>query len=54
MICYKDNILWMNPGSPTYPGKKHKFGSLGTVGIIEIIGNDIFPIIVNLKNYKID
>ena len=31
LVCWYDGILFINPGSPTYPGRRHKPGSLGTL-----------------------
>lgn len=36
LIEWKDGVLFINPGSPTYPGRKHVRGSLGTVALLEI------------------
>ncbi len=36
LICYYDGVLLVNPGSPTYPGRKHRPGTLGTIGLLEI------------------
>lgn len=36
LICWYDGVLFINPGSPTYPGRRHKPGSLGTVGWLEV------------------
>ena len=36
LVCQWDDALMVNPGSPTYPGKRHRRGSLGTVGILDI------------------
>jgi putative phosphoesterase len=36
LICYYDGVLFVNPGSPTYPGRRHRAGSLGTIGLLEI------------------
>ena len=38
IVTYWDGVMIMNPGSPTYPGKRHKRGVLGTLGILEIDG----------------
>ena len=40
IVTYWDGVMIMNPGSPTYPGKRHKRGVLGTIGILEIDGED--------------
>jgi len=44
-----DGVLIMNPGSPTYPGKRHKRGSLGTIGILQVDGEDATGRIVDLE-----
>ena len=36
LVERKDGVLFINPGSPTYPGRKHVRGSLGTVALLEI------------------
>jgi putative phosphoesterase len=36
LICYYDGVLFINPGSPTYPGRRHRPGALGTMGLLEI------------------
>jgi putative phosphoesterase len=38
LICLRDGVLLVNPGSPTYPGLRHPPGSLGTVGLLEVQG----------------
>ena len=48
IVTYWDGIMIMNPGSPTYPGKRHKRGVLGTLGILEIDGGDAAGRIVEL------
>ena len=48
IVTYWDGIMIMNPGSPTYPGKRHKRGVLGTLGILEIDGEAAIGRIVEL------
>ena len=48
IITYWDGIMIMNPGSPTYPGKRHKRGVLGTIGILEGDGKAAIGRIVEL------
>ncbi len=36
LICRWDGALLVNPGSPTYPGRQHARGTLGTIGLLEI------------------
>ena len=48
LICYRDGVLLVNPGSPTYPGRRHRPGSLGTVGLLEVLGATATVRLVNL------
>jgi len=36
LICFRDGVLLVNPGSPTYPGRRHPPGSLGTLALLRI------------------
>jgi putative phosphoesterase len=36
MVCYWDNVLMVNPGSPTYPGRRHRRGELGTIAFLDV------------------
>ena len=38
LICRWDGVLLINPGSPTYPGRRHNRGSLGTIALLDING----------------
>ena len=49
MVERKDGVLFVNPGSPTYPGRRHTPGSLGTVAILDIQDGEITPRIVDLE-----
>ncbi len=49
LVMYWDGVLIMNPGSPTYPGSRHKRGVLGTVGILQIDGEEATARIINLE-----
>ena len=48
MVEWREGVLFVNPGSPTYPGRRHRPGSLGTVAIMDINGDEIDARIVNL------
>ncbi len=50
LICCWDGILLVNPGSTTYPGSRHPRGSLGTIGILEIDGEEATARIINLES----
>lgn len=50
LLCEKQGIMFLNPGSPTYPGSKHVSGTLGTVAILDIQGKVILPRIIQLEN----
>lgn len=52
LICYYDGVLLINPGSPTYPGKKHQPGTLGTVGLLEIRNGAVDVQLVNLSRCR--
>lgn len=39
LIAVHQGVLFVNPGSPTYPGIRHKLGALGTIGIMDIHPN---------------
>ena len=49
LLCHWDGVLMVNPGSPTYPGSHHPRGSLGTIGILEIDGEEVAARIINLE-----
>ena len=48
MVERREGVLFVNPGSPTYPGRRHATGSLGTVAILDINDDEIEARIVNL------
>ena len=50
LVLWKHGILWMNPGSPTFPGKHHLPNDLATVGVIKITGTEIDACIIDLKD----
>lgn len=48
MVERREGVLFVNPGSPTYPGRRHRPGSLGTVAILDIDDDEINARIVDL------
>ena len=50
MVERREGVLFVNPGSPTYPGRRHTPGSLGTVAIIDITDDEINARVVNLAS----
>lgn len=46
---WRDGILFVNPGSPTYPGRRHRPGALGTVALLDVDAGRIAARIVNLS-----
>ena len=48
MVEWREGVLFVNPGSPTYPGRRHRPGSLGTVAILDINDDEINARIVDL------
>ena len=49
LICYCDGLIFINAGSPSYPGRRHIPGSLGTLGILDIVNGSVDLRIINLK-----
>ena len=49
VVCRWNGVLMVNPGSPTYPGKRHRRGALGTVGLMEIGGEETNVRIIDLE-----
>ena len=49
LVCEQEGVMFLNPGSPTYPGSKHAVGSLGTLAILDIRGKVIQPQIIDLE-----
>jgi putative phosphoesterase len=39
LIAVREGVWFVNPGSPTRPGLRHRTGDLGTIGILEISGD---------------
>ena len=48
LICMYDGVLLINPGSPTYPGRRHRPGSLGTLALLEVNGRSVSVEMVQL------
>ena len=49
LVCHWDGLLIVNPGSPTYPGKRHRRGALGTVGMLAVDGEEATAQIIDLQ-----
>ena len=49
LVCHWDGVLMVNPGSPTYPGRQHARGTLGTIGLLEIDGEEANARIIDLE-----
>ena len=49
LICRWDEALIINPGSPTYPGRRHRRGALGTIGLLEIKAGECIARIIDLE-----
>jgi uncharacterized protein len=48
LICSYQGVLFINPGSPTYPGRRHRRGSLGTIGRLDVSGELVQARLINL------
>ena len=49
LVCVCDGVLIVNPGSPTYPGRRHARGSLGTLGLLEVDGRTASVRLIDLE-----
>ncbi len=54
MAEWNEGVLFVNPGSPTYPGRRHAPRSLGTVAVLHISGGEITATIVDLASENND
>ena len=50
LVEWRGGILFINPGSPTYPGRRHPTGNLGTIAMMDISEDSIDARIINLPN----
>lgn len=48
LVEWRDGVLFVNPGSPTYPGRRHAPGTLGTIALLEVNDGAIAARIVDL------
>ena len=51
LICYCDGVLLVNPGSPTYPGRRHPTGSLGTLGLLRLTRGAVDVRLIDLGTF---
>lgn len=52
LVCHWDGVLLVNPGSPTYPGRRHQRGALGTIGLLEVENGIVKATILDLETGK--
>ena len=52
LVCWYDGKLLINPGSPTYPGRRHKRGSLGTLAKLRVQGRSLEVELVELERFS--
>ena len=50
LVCWWGGVLLINPGSPTYPGRRHRRGALGTIAILEIEDGAVRPRLIDLES----
>jgi len=50
LVAYYDGVLLVNPGSPTYPGRRHCPGELGTIGLLTVERGVVTVQLVNLAD----
>lgn len=51
-VLFQDGVLFVNPGSPTFPGLRHQRGSLGTFALLEVRGRQVGVEIVQLEHVR--
>ena len=51
LVEWREGILFVNPGSPTYPGRRHAPGEPGTVALLEIDAAGLDARVVDLAAY---
>lgn len=44
-------VLLVNPGSPTYPAKRPSSGKLGTIGMLEVQGEEVTARLIDLEAF---
>lgn len=49
LVCRWDGVLMINPGSPTYPGRRHRRGALGTLALLDVDGEEAVARIIDLE-----
>ncbi len=52
LVCYNDGVLLINPGSPTYPGRRHRPGSLGTLARLKVEGRAVEVAMIRLEELR--
>jgi uncharacterized protein len=50
LVCWYQGVLFINPGSPTYPGRRHRQGSLGTIALLDVEGAAAQVRLIDLAN----
>ena len=48
LVEWRDGVLFVNPGSPTYPGRRHAPGTLGTVALMQLDNGTVDARIVDI------
>jgi putative phosphoesterase len=52
LICCYGGALFINPGSPTYPGRRHRPGALGTIGLLEVAKGAVDVRLIDLASAR--
>ena len=53
VVCWWDGVMMVNPGSPTYPGRRHRRGALGTVALLDVDGEEAVARIIDLETGQV-
>ena len=52
LICNYEGKLLINPGSPTYPGRRHRPGNLGTLARLKVTGRAVEVEMIDLEVFR--
>jgi len=52
LVLEREGVLFINPGSPTFPGLRHGRGELGTIALMEVVDRRVRVELVKLEGSR--
>lgn len=52
LVEWRDGVLFVNPGSPTYPGRRRGPGAAGTVALLDVVKGEVAARIVEIDTLR--